>query len=323
MSARPRRFRLSRPGLRVAERRAPALYTIPAHRAFADALAAGLLAQHGRADGGLALARGIILLPNNRAIRAVRDAFVRASGNGLLLPRLVPVGDIDLGETLGSALVPIGSDTAIPPAIAPADRLMILTRLVMNQRERSGHRLEVGEAYRLATALAQALDQLLVERKAPFDLRALQPDELSSHWQSAFSEFELLMDAWQQELATRGCIDMAERRNRLLDQVATRWRETPPGRFVVAAGIVTNAPAVASLLKVVASLPQGMVVLPDLDLNLTADQWDAIGPVAPPEAGLDLPAPANEAHPQFALKLLLERMDVHRRSGALALGQRA
>ncbi len=92
----------------MAERRQPAVYTIPAHRAFADALAKGLIAQHEGRDGGLALARGIILLPNNRAVRALRDAFVRESGSGLLLPRLVPIGDIDLDETLGNALAPHG-----------------------------------------------------------------------------------------------------------------------------------------------------------------------------------------------------------------------
>ncbi len=301
----------------MADRRAPALFTIPAHRAFSDALAAGLLAQHGRADGGLALARGIVLLPNNRAMRAVRDAFVRASGNGLLLPRLVPVGDIDLDETLGSALAPIGADSAIPPAIAPAQRLMILTRLVRDRRAQAGDRLEIGEAWRLATALAQAFDQLTVERKALHHLKALQPDDLSGHWQSAFGEFEALAEQWQRELAVRGVIDMAERRNRLLDHVARLWTQSPPDRFVVAAGIVTNAPAVAGLLKTVAGLPQGMVVLPDLDLNLTAEQWDAIGPVTPPEPGKDLPPPAQESHPQFALKLLLERMDAHRDEVAL------
>lgn len=300
----------------MAERRAPALYTIPAHRAFSDALAAGLLAQHGRAGGGLALARGIVLLPNNRAIRAVRDAFVRASGKGLLLPRLVAVGDVDLEETLGSALAPLGADVAVPPAIAPAERLMILARLVRDRRERAGERLEIGEAWRLASALAQALDQLTVERKGLADLRALAPDDLSGHWQAAFGEFELLVDAWQAELARRGLVDMAERRNRLLDHVAARWREAPPGGFVVAAGIVTNAPAVAGLLRTVAALPQGMVVLPDLDQNLTPEQWDAIGPVTPPAPG-EIRAEAQQSHPQYALKLLLERMGAHRDEVAL------
>ncbi|MBJ7445721.1 MAG: hypothetical protein JHD32_15740, partial [Sphingobium sp.] len=66
----------------MGEKTRPALFTIPAHRAFADALAAGLLAQH-RGDR-MALAQAMVLLPNNRAVRAVSDAFVRQSGGGLL-----------------------------------------------------------------------------------------------------------------------------------------------------------------------------------------------------------------------------------------------
>jgi len=296
----------------MADRASPALLTIPAHRAFADSLAAGLLAQHGRRDGGLALARGIVLLPNNRAVRAVRDAFVRASQGGLLLPRLVPIGDIDLDEALGSALAPIGAEMDLPPAIAPAERLMVLTRLVQAQRARAGERIEIGEAWRLASALARTLDQLIVERKAPADLKALEPEALSGHWQSAFGDFEQLMTAWAGELAARGRIDLAERRNRLLDHVARRWRAAPPDRFVVAAGVVMAAPAVATLLGTVARLPQGMVVLPDLDLHLNADQWNAIGPVWPPEPSAEPSGRPHESHPQFALKLMLDRMGVHR-----------
>ena len=79
-----------------------AVFTIPSHRSFADALAAGLIARFGKDP--LGLARGRILLPNNRAVRAVTDAFVRASGSGLLLPRLIPVGDPELDERIGGAL---------------------------------------------------------------------------------------------------------------------------------------------------------------------------------------------------------------------------
>ena len=67
-----------------------ALYTIPAQRAFAGALVAGLMKRFG--DDPMRLARGVVLLPNNRGRRAVQDAFVRASGGGLLLPRLVTIG---------------------------------------------------------------------------------------------------------------------------------------------------------------------------------------------------------------------------------------
>src|SRR3954466_15588355 len=101
----------------------PAVFTIPAHRSFADALAAGLIARF--AKDPLGLARGRILLPNNRAVRAVTEAFVRASGNGLLLPRLIPVGDPEIDDRAGGALEPLDSDP-VPPAIEPAERLLRL-----------------------------------------------------------------------------------------------------------------------------------------------------------------------------------------------------
>src|SRR5918994_5756812 len=90
-----------------------AVYTIPSHCSFADALAAGLIRQFGKEP--LGLARGRILLPNNRAVRSVTEAFVRASGNGLLLPRLIPIGDPELEERVSVTLEAGGE--SVPPAI--------------------------------------------------------------------------------------------------------------------------------------------------------------------------------------------------------------
>src|SRR4029079_16701570 len=92
-----------------------AVFTIPSHRSFADALAAGLIQRSGTDPRGLA--QGRILLPNNRAVRAVTEAFVRQSGSGLLLPRLIPVGDPELDERIGGGLGPIAGGGAIPPPL--------------------------------------------------------------------------------------------------------------------------------------------------------------------------------------------------------------
>src|SRR5512138_1691458 len=62
----------------------PLVYSIPANRSFADAFVTGIINALGREPS--ALARGRILLPNNRAVRTVTDAFVRASEGGLVLP---------------------------------------------------------------------------------------------------------------------------------------------------------------------------------------------------------------------------------------------
>ena len=290
----------------MGERSKPALFTIPAHRAFADALVAGLLAQH-RGDA-MALAQGMILLPNNRAIRAVSDAFVRQSGGGLLLPRLVAIGDPDLGEQVGGALDPLGEEEAVPPAIAPMRRQMILARMVQQAKPE----IDAGQALLLGQALGAVLDQMQVERVAPSALRDLPlSEELSKHWQASLRIFEILIARWPDELARTGCIDLADRRNRLFDRLTARWAVHPPAGFVVAAGISTTAPAVAALLRRIGAMVNGMVVFAGLDQHMDEEAWKAIGPFDPdPLTGQR--RLGHESHPQYALKLLLDAMSVTR-----------
>jgi ATP-dependent helicase/nuclease subunit B len=284
----------------------PSVYTIPPHRAFADALAAGLLARFGAEATGLA--DGIILVPNNRAARAITDAFVRRSGGGLLMPRLVPVGDPELDERIGGALEPIGGEEIIPPAIEPVKRLMLLARLVQQHGD-----VDAAEALRLARDLARTLDQLLIEEVEPGRLRDIAAGlpNLSLHWQKSLDRLTLILHEWPKLLKARGRIDLAERRNLLLAVLSRRWAERPPKGFVTAAGITTAAPAVAMLLRTVSRMPEGMVVFPALDLDIKAEEWDALGPHELDPA-TEFRRRALETHPQFHLKLLLDRMDVGR-----------
>src|SRR3954462_8804925 len=116
-----------------------AVYTIPSHRSFADSLAAGLIERFG--GEALGLAQGRILLPNNRAVRAVTEAFVRASGSGLLLPRLIPVGDPELDERIGGALDRIDEEAPVPPAIEPLERLLRLGSTIKGEGSANAVRL--------------------------------------------------------------------------------------------------------------------------------------------------------------------------------------
>ncbi|MFM9828207.1 MAG: double-strand break repair protein AddB [Sphingomonas sp.] len=288
----------------------PVLYSIPAHRAFADALAGGLIRRFGRDP--LDLARGVVLVPNNRAKRTISEAFVRASGGGLLLPRLVAIGDPQLEEAADPSLDPADAPVPVPPAIAPLARRMLFAAMVQEERARGGSPVGAAEAMRLAGELGRTLDQLLVEEIAPARLRDIQMGEgLSAHWQNALALFEIVLERWPQTLRRLGVIDLATRRTLLLDRLAARWRERPPAGFVCAAGISTTAPVVARLLRTMAVMPRGMVVFAGLSTEMEADEWQALGPhEADPVTGRR--ARAIESHPQFQLKLLLERMGAHR-----------
>jgi ATP-dependent helicase/nuclease subunit B len=279
-------------------RERPAVFTIPAHRSFADALVAGLIARFGK--GPLDLASGRILLPNNRAVRAVTEAFVRASGGGLLLPRLIPIGDPELDDRIGGALDTI--DAGLAPATEPLERLLTLASIL----GRSG--IASAEALRLAADLTRTLDALLIEEIAPSELRQVGAGatDLAAHWQRSFERLAVIVDQWPGILAAQGATDLADRRNQLLRRTAERWKVAPPPGFTVAAGISTAAPAVAAVLARVARMPNGEVVLPGLYLADTMPdaEWEALGP--------DERGRGAETHPQFHLKLLLDRMGIAR-----------
>jgi len=290
----------------MADARRLRLYSIPPHRAFADALVAGLIRRYG--DGGTGLARGIVIVPTNRAKRAITDAFVRASEGGLLLPRLIAIGDPELDEAVGAAFDPADAADPVAPAVAPLERRLMLARLV----QEADPALDAAEAVRLAGDLARALDQLLIEEVPPGRLRDIALVEgLSQHWERALASFALVLDRWPAELARRGKIELAERRSRLLDRVATAWTVAPPAGFVCAAGVTSAAPAIARLLRAVSGLTRGMVVLPGLDLAMGDDEWDALGPFAPDPVTGRRPR-AEATHPQYHLKILIDRMGVPR-----------
>ncbi|MEO7814167.1 MAG: double-strand break repair protein AddB, partial [Sphingomicrobium sp.] len=281
-------------------RSGPSIFSIPAHRSFADSLAAGLIASYGRDP--LALAGGRILLPNNRAIRSVTEAFVRASGSGLVLPRLIAVGDPELDDRIGGALDLADADDLIPPAIDPLARQLALASIVRRGGE------SAAEAMRLAADLARTLDALTIEEVPASKLAeaVAAADDLAGHWQKSLDRLQAIITAWPAELARRGAIDLTDRRNLLLRATARRWSSNPPPGFTIAAGITTAAPAVASLLRAVSRMPDGAVILPGLALAdvMSDEEWAALDP--------DDDGRGEQSHPQYHLKLLLDRIDVAR-----------
>ncbi|MBM3557971.1 MAG: double-strand break repair protein AddB, partial [Alphaproteobacteria bacterium] len=206
--------------------------TIPANRSFVDVLAAGLLAKT-EGDPG-ALAAHTILLPTRRAVRNLREAFLRASGGQpLLLPRMRPIGDVDEEELI---LEEEGIGLDLPPAIDPLRRQVMLARMILAKDTAEGGTRDAAQAVALAGALAEFLDRAQAERLSFDALADLVPSDLAAHWQEVLKFLALVTTLWPRVLAERGEIDPADRRNRLIEALAAAWRERPPRKPVIAAG---------------------------------------------------------------------------------------
>ncbi|MGB8182867.1 MAG: double-strand break repair protein AddB, partial [Stellaceae bacterium] len=275
-----------------------AVFTIDAGVSFLDTLAAGLMARAGGEP--LVLARMTVLLPTRRAARSLAEAFLR-QGNGrpLLLPRLVPVGDVDAEELAILADESTGDDaTDLPPAVPDLVRRLMLTRLVLGwgQARAGAGPARAAQAAPLAAELARFLDEVSAEGCSLANLDRLVPAEHAAHWQQVVKFLAIVSDHWPKALAEIGCLGAADRRNRVLERQAEAWRQRPPADPVIAAGITGGVPAVAALVATVARLATGIVVLPGLDREADTVEWDAIA--------------ADPAHPQYLLARLLARLEL-------------
>jgi ATP-dependent helicase/nuclease subunit B len=277
----------------------PKVYTITARRPFLATLAAGLLGMAG-ADP-LQLPRITVLLPTRRAVRSLRDAFLRVAPDGkvagtpLLLPRMRPIGDLDSDEL---SLSDGGAeDLAVPPPIPELRRRLLLTRLVLYWGERRGEEpLLPGQAAALAATLARLLDRVATEGASFARIADLVPEGLAEHWRVVHHFLEILPQHWPRILAEEEALDGASRRNRLLNQQTAAWRRSPPRHPVIAAGLIGGIPAMTELLSLVAAMDHGAVILPGLDRDRDAAEWSAIE--------------EDEAHPQHLMAGLLRALEL-------------
>src|SRR5579883_817057 len=111
------------------------VFTIPPSVPFLPTLIAALSDGRlgtGRSGDPLPLAATTLYLPTRRACRLARDAFLDATrGDAAVLPRIVPLGDIDEDEIAfaESAAGTVAADMlALPPALDSLERRLLLAR---------------------------------------------------------------------------------------------------------------------------------------------------------------------------------------------------
>jgi ATP-dependent helicase/nuclease subunit B len=278
----------------------PRLFTIDAGRAFLTDLASVLRASID-ASTDTELADALIYLPTRRAVRALTEAFITAApGAGAsLLPRIRALGDIDEDEFV--VFQGAGTDELdLPPAISAIERRLTLAQMVAaKDRAFDGQERWAG-ALSAADELGRLLDSFYTEEVSPDALETLVPEELAAHWRASLEFLTIITEIWPAYLSERGLMDPADRRVKLIDRQTAHWQASPPRHPVIIAGTTGSAPAVARMMKQVAQLPMGAVVLPGLDLTSDNRFWDSI----------DAP------HPQAGLKQLLNELGADRQSVA-------
>jgi len=272
------------------------LFFIPPGVAFADLIAKQLMVE--TADQPDTLPDYVLMVPNRRSAKVMRDAFLRQShGAVTLLPTIRPLGEADEDEL---AIYGAGGEQAaldLPPAIPDLQRKLLLTQLIMGRPDHRGEKPTADQAARLAGELARFLDQVQTENCAFDDLKGLVPEEFAEHWQLTLEFLQILTIHWPGILDAQDVSDRAMRRNALIAAQIDLWAENPPETPVLIVGSTGPFPALRDLMKAVLGMPQGRVVLPGLMAGLSHEDWAAIADDA--------------AHPQHLLGKTLGHIGRH------------
>lgn len=298
----------------------PRIFSIPFGMPFlprlADALLDGELVGTFRHEGDpLALASVTIYVPTRRAARQLRSVFVdRLGGGTAILPTIKPLGDVDEDAPLFDA--PGAEALALPPPVGETERLFLLAPLVKRWKERlPAHVTSMydeplvvpvtsADALWLARDIVALMDEVETEGMDWRALAGLVDDELAGWWQVTLEFLRIVTAHWPAVLRDQGRSNPARHRNALIDAEALRLKARAEAGPVIAAGSTGSIPATARLLGVIASLPNGAVVLPGLDRNLDERAWRMIGDVADD--------PAVFGHPQYGLRKLIAAIGVGR-----------
>ncbi|KWT70646.1 hypothetical protein APY04_0926 [Hyphomicrobium sulfonivorans] len=300
------------------------VFTVPSGRPFlysvAHAILSGDLAgATGKPPTPLELPDITLLLPTRRATRSMQEAFLSAAGGrALTLPQIRPISASEEDATLLAGLAgpgTLGTDALdLPPAASEIERRLVLTMLVQRWSEAirsaggdaahlSDHAVAAGantpaQAAHLAAELARLMDMIETEN-VPLDrLATLVPDEYAAHWQDTLKFLEIITAFWPAHLEEKQLLSPAERRNRAILLQAEQLAKLPPKGPVIVAGVTGSVPATVELMRAVAQLPEGAIVLPGLDLYLDTESWNAIA--------------HHPEHPQFGFHKLLTALGVQR-----------
>jgi ATP-dependent helicase/nuclease subunit B len=303
------------------------ILTIPAGLPFlktlATALCDGRLVESFRHDPAdpLSLAKVTIFLPTRRAVRVLRSEFVDLlGGRAAILPVIRPLGETDDDSGYFDEALPATLDLAQP--LSNTVRLLELARLILAWRNKLPQIVRdihsdsplvapasPADAIWLARNLAELIDSIETEDRNWDELAKLDARDHALWWQLTAEFLQIASAFWPARLEELGRSSPARHRNAILRAEAERLASMEHSGPIIIAGSTGSVPATADLIAAVASLPEGVIVLPGLDGTMSDEDWTLVAPDLRPGERAD---PAARTHPQYGLALLLKRLGATR-----------
>ena len=260
----------------------PRVYGLPPGIDFPAALLAGLR-ERLSGEPPEALARVHLVVNSERMERRLKHLFHNTT------PCLLP--HIHLVSTYGGNAP---QALRLSPAVPQLRRHLQLAQLIGKLLDQEPDLAPRTCLYDLAKSLANLMDELQDEGVDPQVIQDLDVADLSGHWQRS-KRFLGLVQTYLQSIPDR---DSPDRQRQVVDHLVNHWQHHPPSHPVIVAGSTGSRGTTQLLMRAVARLPQGAVILPGFDFDLPTTVWP------------QLDQTRCEDHPQKRFFQLLQALQV-------------
>jgi ATP-dependent helicase/nuclease subunit B len=157
----------------------------------------------------------------------------------------------------------------------------------------------------LAGELAGLIDEFVIEGAHWSEVRHLVAEDYDQYWGITTRFLQIAIEQWPAILRERARIDPADRRARAIEREIARLQRGGESDATIVLGSTGTNRATARLMRAIARLDRGAVVLPGLDLTMPEKDWRMVaGAEGEPSFG----------HPQAALARLMHVLDCARES---------
>lgn len=258
----------------------PRLYGLPPGADFTKLLYEGLMERMGK-HSPEAMAQVEIFVNTQRMQRELRAQF--DAGSAMFLPRIRLITDLGLEKALAD----------VPPAVSSLRRRLELVQFISVLLEQEPDLAPRAAIYDLADSLASLLSEMHDEDVPPSVLQELSVPDESGHWERSLKFLQIVERYFGADSALA---PSGEARQRIVaERLIDDWQKHPPAHPIIIAGSTGSRGTTALLMRAVAALPQGAVVLPGFDFDQPASVWDRLKPENGP----------SDDHPQYRYARLL------------------
>ena len=236
----------------------------------------------------LALTDITIYVPSPRAGLALKEAFIKQNGAGLLPAiHMMSFHDEDMDAHRFER-----NDLEKKEIISSLGRQMVLTQFVQTAYPS----YSFNKCFEQATALSSLFSKLKAYDLTLSDVEKEIPENLSNHWKQNVEFFKIAFQFYPNWLGGNHKVDTVDAAQKAVEVELESLQKNGMKNPIWAVGFSDTTPLGFKLLKEIISHEKGVLIFSSLDKNMSDDLFESV----------------PETHPQFTLKRMLSKLEIKR-----------